>query len=82
MAETKTFTAEELKEYSNMVVKTEREECAKVADSHKGAAAASRRDKGMKFGEMEDGAVVEISAEERGEDIAAEIIAAAIRART
>ncbi len=52
-----------------------------VADQHRGAAAKARLAKGNPLGKMDDdGLVVEIRAEERGEDIAAEIIAKAIRA--
>jgi len=52
----------------------EREACATIAWKHRGAAERDRRAKG--FGSSEH-----IAAEERGETIAAEIIAAAIRAR-
>lgn len=61
-------------------VKEERERCAKIADAHKGSAAKKRREKFGKlssFG-LDNGA--EIETEERGEDIAAEMIARAIRA--
>ena len=52
-----------------------------VADQHRGAAAKARLAKGNPLGKMDDdGLVVEIRAEERGEDIAAEIISKAIRA--
>lgn len=56
------------------------ERAAKVADAHKGAAAKKRQAKGMLGRNMDDGLYVEVFAEERGENIAAEIIAAAIRA--
>ena len=59
----------------------EKEECAKIADAHKGSAAKQRQEKGHLLRDMEDGLHVEVNAEERGEDIAAETIAAAIRAR-
>lgn len=48
------------------------EEAAKVADSHIGSAAEKRRNRGVKLNEN-------IQDEERGEDIAARVIAAAIR---
>jgi hypothetical protein len=57
------------------------EAAAKVADQHRGSAAKARLAKDQPLGMMDDdGLVVEIRAEERGEDIAAEIIAKAIRA--
>lgn len=55
------------------------EEAAKVAEAHKGAAARKRRERGTKLGHLDEWAQAEITAEERGEDIAAAIIAAAIR---
>jgi len=60
----------------------EREACAVAAEKHKGAAANERHRKGLRFTQMQPEAVAEIEAEERGEDIAAEIIARTIRART
>lgn len=53
---------------------------AKVADRHKGAAERSRRaKKAHTYKFASDEARMEIAAEERGEDIAAEIIAREIR---
>ncbi len=62
-------------------IKIEREACAVIATQHKGSAAKARHEKGQKLSGLEDGLVVEIIAEERGEEIAAETIAGAIRAR-
>lgn len=59
----------------------EREACAQVAEAHKGAAAKKRRTRPNIVKFASDEAKVEIFAEERGEDIAAEIIARNIRAR-
>lgn len=58
------------------------EMAAKVADGHKGLAAAQRRAKTLKtsYRFASDEAKLEIQAEERGEDVASEEIAAAIRA--
>ena len=57
------------------------EAAAIVADQHRGSAAKARIAEGQPLGRIDDdGLVVEIRAEERGEDIAAEIIAKAIRA--
>ena len=57
------------------------EAAAIVADQHRGSAAKARLAKDQPLGRIDDdGLVVEIRAEERGEDIAAEIIAKAIRA--
>lgn len=60
-------------------VLTEQQRCAAVADKHKGSAAAKRRAKGKQFKFLPTDAVPEIEAEERGEDIASEMIARAIR---
>lgn len=57
----------------------ERERCAKIADSHKGSAARKRRERGQKLSNFGLDNSDEIQCEERGEDIAAEMIAAAIR---
>jgi hypothetical protein len=54
------------------------ERCAKVADAHKGQAQLARRKKQPGL-DMGDSFYAEIVSEERGEDIASEIIAAAIR---
>lgn len=64
-------------------VAAEREACARIADEHKGSATRKRKRKrdGRPLGFMHEEAMIEVAAEERGEDIAAEIIAAAIRAR-
>lgn len=55
------------------------EQCAKIADSHKGAADKEARKKGL-YRNLRPEAYEEIRAEQRGEDIAAEIIARNIRA--
>jgi hypothetical protein len=60
-------------------VAAEQERCAKIAEAHKGKAAKTRRDRGQTFKFMSEEAAAEIVAEERGEDIAAEMIAKAIR---
>ena len=60
-------------------VRAERERCAKIADAHRGAAAKKRRARGP---QADNSALDEIYAEERGEDIAAEIIARTIREAT
>lgn len=60
-------------------VLTEQERCAKVAEKHKGSAAAKRRHRGQQFKFLPPDAVPEIEAEERGEDIASDMIARAIR---
>lgn len=54
-----------------------REACAKVADAHKGSAAKKRLAQNSR---ANPDALIEIYAEERGEDIASEMIASAIRA--
>jgi regulator of replication initiation timing len=56
------------------------ERCAKIAETHKGSAASRRRLKGQQFKFMSEEVVSEIQAEERGEDIASEMIARKIRA--
>ena len=63
-------------------VAREREACAKIANKHTGSAAAKRRASGKQFKFLHPDAVLTIEAEERGEDIASEMIAKAIRART
>ncbi len=63
----------------NMGWKAAIEAAAKVAEAHKGAAAKRRGLKGMKLSNFGPEAAAEIQAEERGEDIAAEIIARTIR---
>lgn len=60
-------------------VAIERERCAKIAESHKGSAARKRRSSGQKLSSFGLDSADEILCEERGEDIAAEMIAAAIR---
>ena len=50
-----------------------------IARKHKGSAAKKRLERGQRLSKIsDDGLVVEITAEERGEDIAADIIAQAI----
>ena len=52
---------------------------AEIARKHKGSAAKKRLERGQRLSKIsDDGLVVEITAEERGEDIAADIIAQAI----
>lgn len=60
-------------------VEAERERCAKIAEAHKGSASRTRQLKHGKLSSFPSHAAEEIQAEERGEDIAAEIIARAIR---
>jgi hypothetical protein len=60
-------------------IMTEQERCAKVAEKHKGAAAKRRLARGMRLGSLPHDAQNEIVAEERGEDIASEMIVRAIR---
>jgi hypothetical protein len=60
----------------------EREACAAIAWAHRGAAESARRQRGMKLSQFHVETRSEIQAEERGETIAAEAIAAAIHART
>ena len=55
-----------------------KEEAAKVADAHKGSAAA--KISSTRWKQMDDELKETIRSEERGEDIASEMIAAAIRA--
>lgn len=57
-----------------------RERAARAARSHHGAAAKKRIDRGRKLSTFEPFERDEIQAEERGEDIAADVIARAIRA--
>ena len=58
------------------------EEAAAVAAAHRGSAAKKRLGRGMPLGSMQNDFEREsITSEERGEDIAAEMIAAAIRER-
>jgi hypothetical protein len=59
-------------------VAAERERCAKIAEAHKGAAERDRKAKGIRL-HMGTPGYEEIVGEQRGEDIAAEMIAAAIR---
>ena len=65
-----------LRQYGNEKL----EEAAGWADKHKGSATRRRLDRGNKLRDYDDAVVAEIQAEERGEDIAAEIIAVCIRA--
>lgn len=70
-------------EYVRTAIEIERKACADLAESHRGSAAKRRFALGRPLGEIEDdGLVVQIRAEERGEDIAAEIISHDIRCRT
>ena len=62
--------------------KVEREACAEIADQHKGSAAKKRQSKGQRLVGVDEQIVATIQDEERGEDIAAEMIASAIRARS
>jgi hypothetical protein len=55
------------------------EECAKIAEVHKGAAKDKRLRRGQKLSRFPQEAWAEIEAEERGEDIASAIIARALR---
>lgn len=63
------------------LVEAEREACESIARDQKGKARTERLRKGMKLGHLSQEANDEIIAEERGENIASEEIAAAIRAR-
>lgn len=61
----------------------ERERCAQIAKAHKGSAAKKRgkiKSNPFMSDDAHDGMVTEIYAEERGEDIASEMIETAIRA--
>jgi hypothetical protein len=72
---------DEVKYMIETAVLAEREACAKVADEQIGEGHRSRMRKGMKLGKLPHYAQDEIAAEERGETIASECIAKAIRAR-
>lgn len=63
-----------------LIQEEERERCAKIAEAHIGAAERTRQQRGQTFRNMPIDAAQEIEAEERGETIAAEMIARAIRA--
>ena len=76
------ISAWEIAEAIEECVNAERERCAKIAADHKGAATKRRLARGMKLGSLPHHAQDEIVAEERGEDIAAEMIATAIRTKT
>jgi 2-oxo-4-hydroxy-4-carboxy--5-ureidoimidazoline (OHCU) decarboxylase len=56
------------------------EEAARVADAHKGAAERQRKERGIRLSKLPAHEQEAITAEERGEDIASEMISAAIRA--
>lgn len=56
------------------------EECAKIAEAHIGSASKQRLARGLRLSTMSPDAIAEVQAEERGEDIAAELIAKRIRA--
>lgn len=75
------FTPKDIAAAIRAAVEEEREACAEIAQRHKGAAQKRRRDRGQKLSLYEPFEQNEIVAEERGEDIAADIIAAAIRKR-
>ena len=68
--------------FMNMITKREREACAKLAEQHKGSAARRRKERGQRLVNYGPEIQNEINAEERGEDLAAECIARAIRARS
>lgn len=57
-----------------------RERAARVASDHKGAAQRKRHARGQRLASLPDYAQAEVEAEERGEDIASEVIAREIRA--
>ncbi len=60
-------------------VQAETQRCAGLARAHKGSAQRKRIEKGRPLSKIhDDGLAVEIMAEERGEDMAAEMIADAI----
>ena len=56
------------------------QQAAEVAKAHKGSAAKKRIARGQRLSMVDEAAWPEITAEERGEDIAAEMIEAAILA--
>lgn len=60
--------------------KGERERAARVAAAHKGAGERNRKARGFSMRNTSEEGCLEIYAEERGEDIASDCIAAAIRA--
>lgn len=64
-------------ETTEQIVARVQEACAQVADRHKGSA---KKRRGLKSFHLGSEDYAEIVAEERGEDIAAEIIGRAIRA--
>lgn len=68
------YGTERYDEFARLII----EECAKVADAHKGSAAKARAAK--KLSRQPEGWMQEIYDEERGEDIAAERIAINLRA--
>lgn len=70
------ITEDQLAEYERRERARTIEECAQIADAHKGQARKAREKSGYK---TPDEALAEIWAEERGEDIAAEEISNKIR---
>lgn len=70
--------AAEQQAYYEAGVAAERERCANIAEAHKGSAARRRLERGQKLSHFGLDNSEEIRAEERGEDIAAEMIARAI----
>lgn len=62
-----------------LAVAAERERCARIADAHKGSYTKKLNYKAIMRSASPE-AIAEVRAEERGEDIAAEIIGRTIRA--
>ena len=62
------------KELAKVAIKGCMEAVIATAKQHIGSAARNRRQRGQTFNTLPDHAVAEIEAEERGEDIAADII--------
>lgn len=67
------------RDFGPLVAAHTRERCAKIAIKHRGEAAKRRKMRGQSLSSFTDEQQAEIWAEERGEDIAAEMIAAEIR---
>jgi hypothetical protein len=72
------MTGREAQEYAHAALILALTHCAEIAEAHKGEAERQRRNKTARSFSPE--ALDEIWAEERGEDIASEIIARSIRA--
>lgn len=66
-----------LQQMIDNAIAAERERCANIAANH--SARRDRHQRGKTFNPMPEEAILEIQAEERGEDIAAAEIAKAIR---